>query len=273
MNGAFVAIAIVLGGVAIVLIVGYLHGSRRQHQRSDLRRKRLTAKQREVLALRFPLWRSIPREIREETEGWMHVFWAEKAFEPCGGVKEITEEILLAITAPACLLIAKRPEDWYEKLATVLVYPDAFSVKDEFGMHDIRLGESWGTGSVVLSWQSVKQGDANPEDGLNVVLHEFAHQLDQEDGAGDGVPALEDSEDMGRWSRVFSRSFESFCERVNEGRRTVMDDYGATNPAEFFAVATETFFERAERMQEEEPELYEELRIFYRMDPAQWREA
>jgi Mlc titration factor MtfA (ptsG expression regulator) len=176
----------------------------------------------------------------------------------------------LAIAAPACLLISRRPQDYYERLRSILVYPDAFTVKDEWGIEDIRLGESWGYGSVVLSWESVKQGDLNPEDGLNVVLHEFAHQIDQEDGAGDGVPEFDESEDYGKWSRAFLPAFDAFCERVNAGTRSVLDDYGAESPAEFFAVATETFFERAKGLKREEPEIYAELVKFYGMDPGGW---
>src|SRR5690606_26438257 len=124
--------------------------------------------------------------------------------------------------------------------------------------------------SVVLSWESVLQGDRFPEDGLNVVLHEFAHQLDQADGAADGVPPMEDGDDYGRWSQAFLPAFDDFCERVNAGRRTVLDDYGAESPAEFFAVATETFFERAREMKREEPEIFAELVTFYGMDPSAW---
>jgi Mlc titration factor MtfA (ptsG expression regulator) len=143
-------------------------------------------------------------------------------------------------------------------------------VKDEWGEEGVNLGESWGTGSVVLAWQSVKQGDANPEDGLNVVLHEFAHQIDQEDGAADGVPELEELTDYGKWSRAFLPAYDGFCERVNAGKRSVLDDYGAESPAEFFAVATETFFERAKGLKREEPEIYAELVKFYGMDPGAW---
>jgi len=103
-----------------------------------------------------------------------------------------------------------------------------------------------------------------------VVLHEFAHQIDQEDGAGDGVPELEEAEDYGRWSRAFLPAYDAFCERVNAGKRSVLDDYGAENPAEFFAVATETFFERSKGLKREEPEIYAELVRFYGMDPGEW---
>lgn len=200
----------------------------------------------------------------------MRVFMAEKVFEACGELERVSDEMRLAIAGPACLLIARRPQDYYERLRSILVYPTAYRAADEWGDEDVRLGESWGTGSVVLGWESVLQGDRNPEDGLNVVMHEFAHQLDQEDGAADGVPEFEEAEDYGRWSRAFAPAYDEFCERVNAGKRTVMDDYGAESPAEFFAVATETFFERSEAMRREEPGMHAELVRFYGMNPAEW---
>jgi len=261
---------LLLGGLTVVAMIVFWHAGRTEGRRRQQRSKRLDERQRVIVAEYFPLWEEIPEEIRAATEEWMQVFLAEKNFEACGGLETVTEEMRLAIAAPACLLIARRPQDYYETLRSILVYPDAFTVKDEFGGEDVHLGESWGHGSVVLAWQTVKQGDLNPEDGLNVVLHEFAHQLDQEDGAGDGVPELEEMSDYGRWSRVFQPAYEAFCERVNAGKRSVLDDYGAESPAEFFAVATETFFERSKGLKREEPEIYAELVRFYGMDPGEW---
>jgi Mlc titration factor MtfA (ptsG expression regulator) len=250
---------ILLGGLIIVGAFVFWHEGRAERLRRKLRSVRLDDRQRAIVIEHFPLWEEIPA-----------VFLAEKSFEPCGGLGEITEEMRLAIAAPACLLIARRPQDYYERLRSILVYPDAFTVKDEWGIEDVRLGESWGTGSVVLAWQTVKQGDLNPEDGLNVVLHEFAHQLDQEDGAADGVPELKEMTDYGKWSQAFLPAYDAFCERVNAGKRSVLDDYGAESPAEFFAVATETFFERAKGLKREEPEIFAELVKFYGMDPSEW---
>ena len=261
---------ILLGGLVLVGALVFWHAGRAERQRRRLRALRLDERQRAIVSEHFPLWEEIPAGIRAETEGWMQVFLAEMNFEPCGGLPEVTEEMRLAIAAPACLLIARRPQDYYERLRSILVYPDAFTVKDEWGMEDVRLGESWGHGSVVLAWQTVKQGDLNPEDGLNVVLHEFAHQLDQSHGPADGVPELEEVSDYGKWSEAFLPAYDAFCERVNAGKRSVLDDYGAESPAEFFAVATETFFERAKGLKREEPEIFAELVRFYGMDPSGW---
>jgi Mlc titration factor MtfA (ptsG expression regulator) len=266
MNGFW----ILLAGLVVVAGIVFWHSGRVERRRAKLRARRLDERQQAIVAEHFPLWEEIPDEIRAETERWMQVFLEEMNFEPCGGLPEVTEEMRLAIAAPACLLVARRPWDYYERLRSILVYPDAFTVKDDWGMEDIRLGESWGHGSVVLSWETVKQGDLNPEDGLNVVLHEFAHQLDQDDGAADGVPELEDGDDYGKWSQAMLPAFDSFCEKVNAGKRSVIDDYGAESPAEFFAVVTETFFERAKGLKREEPEVFAELVRFYGMDPSGW---
>ena len=142
---------------------------------------------------------------------------------------------------------------------------------------DNRLGEAWDSGAVVLAWDAVEHGTTIPDDGHNVVLHEFAHQLDFEDGKADGAPVL-GSEDFWfrqrsryrAWARVLSREYEQLRAEIQQGQAEVLDGYGATNPAEFFAVATESFFERAVQMREKHPELYEELRRYYRQDPAQW---
>lgn len=260
---------LLVGLIVVAAIVAH-HGGKLSRARRELQAKRLTEEQRAEVRRLFPLWEVIPEDIRMDTEGWMHVFLSEKSFEPCGGLDEVTEEMLLAIAAPACLLIARRPQDYYGTLRSILVYPDAYTADIQEGGESVRLGESWGTGSVVLAWKSVKQGDRDPKDGHNVVLHEFAHQLDQEDGAADGVPEFEEVESYKRWSEAFLPAYREFCERVSQGKRSVLDDYGATNPAEFFAVATETFFEKAEGLKEEEPEIFAELVKFYGMDPSGW---
>jgi Mlc titration factor MtfA (ptsG expression regulator) len=134
--------------------------------------------------------------------------------------------------------------------------------------HSVRLGESWQNGPVVLAWDSVTGGTSNVADARNVVLHEFAHQLDQEDGAADGAPVLEHRSSYIAWARVLSREYETLQKRKRN--RTVMNKYGATNPAEFFAVATETFFEKSKQMKKKHPELYDELKNYYKLDPVQW---
>jgi Mlc titration factor MtfA (ptsG expression regulator) len=134
----------------------------------------------------------------------------------------------------------------------------------------VRLGESWHRGAVVLAWDDVLHGAADPRDGHDVVLHEFAHQLDQEDGAANGAPRLPKPSMYAAWARVLGEEFEGLAESREQHRRTVLDKYGATNPAEFFAVATEAFFEKPLQLRKRHAELYEQLAAFYRQDPASW---
>jgi len=122
----------------------------------------------------------------------------------------------------------------------------------------------------VLAWDDVKAGAADPDDGRNLVLHEFAHQLDFEDGSTDGTPALESSAQARSWAAVFGNELETLRRAADAGEPTLLDPYGAQDPAEFFAVATETFFERGRDLSLQHPKLYEELRRFYRQDPAAW---
>ena len=131
-------------------------------------------------------------------------------------------------------------------------------------------GESWSQGQVILSWQDTLDGAATPNDGNNVVIHEFAHQLDQATGAANGAPALARRAHYERWSAVLGAEFEALQARTVRGQDTLFSDYGATDPAEFFAVISEVFFEQPRRMAAEHPALYQELRVFYQLDPLSW---
>ncbi len=196
--------------------------------------------------------------------GYMQVFLAEKHFEGCGGL-ELTEAMKVTVAAQACLLLIGRSSPVYPKLKSILLYPHTYTDGEQ-----ARLGESWNTGVVVLSWNSVAGGARNFEDGHNVTFHEFAHQLDQEDGAADGIPILQERSAYSTWAKVFREEYAELVDKTQHGRKDTMDRYGATNPAEFFAVATETFFEKPKQLQEKHPALYEELKEYYRVDPVQW---
>jgi Mlc titration factor MtfA (ptsG expression regulator) len=211
---------------------------------------------------------------KQRLHGTINVFLDEKRFEGCGGL-EITEEIRVTIAAQACMLLLNRPIGVYPRLQTILVYPSTY-VAGEKGMfgsgepESVRLGESWQSGVVVLAWNSVKGGAANFHDGHNVTIHEFAHQLDQDGGAADGAPVLEDRSAYRTWAHIFSNEYADFKDETEHGHRTCIDQYGATNPAEFFAVATETFFEKPEQLHQKRPELYKELKMYYHIDPLKW---
>ena len=210
---------------------------------------------------------------RAELEGLVQVFLAEKNLEGCGGL-ELTDEIRVTIAAQACLLLLHRETDIYPELETVLVYPHAYHAKGTkhdgpvvIESDDARLGESWTRGVVVLAWDHVSSS-ARHLGGDNVVFHEFAHQLDAEDGSMDGAPDLGSRARFKSWARVLGEEFSELSSRLHAGRPSDIDAYGATSPPEFFAVVTEMFFEKPRQLRKRHPELYAELAAFYRQDPA-----
>ncbi len=238
-----------------------------------------------ILCRRVPYYSRLSAEDQRELQGHIQVFLAEKRFEGCppGPERlEITDEIRVTIAAQACVLLLHRDTDYYPGLKTILVYPAKFfsSVKSvgPGGVvtegAGVRLGESWSGalsargGPVVLSWDDAKAGAADASDGHNVVFHEFAHQLDAESGAVDGAPALEHASQFVAWARVLGTEFGRLIEDIAYRRPHLLDNYAATNPAEFFAVATEFFFERPREMRARHPELYTQLAGFYKQDPA-----
>lgn len=228
----------------------------------------------QILQTNLPPYNKLPPSLRQELHQDINLFLAEKSFEGCGGLV-ITEEIKVTIAAQACLLLLNRKDRCYPKLGSVLVYPDTYVAtgKGLLGgdsSRSVRLGESWDSGAVVLSWSNVKQGAFNFRDGHNVTMHEFAHQLDQENGAADGAPILEQRSAYSSWARVFSKEFNRLQRKARKRKRSVFDAYGATNPAEFFAVATESFFEKPVQFQKKHPDLYEELQTYYKVNPIEW---
>ena len=269
--------------MVLVVVFFWLPRSRRQ-RRSQLRTHEFPASWSEVLREDFPLYQTLPAELRERLQGLVLIFLDEKSFEACGGLDEVDERMRVLIAAQACvLLLGLGNHGHYPGLRSVLVYPGAFhdARRKTFELPDeddrqARLGESWTTGSVVLSADSVVAGARNDDDGMNVVMHEFAHQLDQADGVGDGAPILQqsadfDGDDYDDWARVLGENYQQMLDDIFERRRPILDPYGATNPAEFFAVATETFFEEPERLKREAGELYAALQKFYGTDPVEWR--
>jgi Mlc titration factor MtfA (ptsG expression regulator) len=228
-----------------------------------------------ILRRNVPLYGRLDEADRGELHGRIQVFLAEKHFEGCGGLTLI-DEIKITVAAQACLLLLHRETDYYRRLVTVLVYPSAYTARavEPLGGGFVlegeqgRLGEAWADGIVVLSWDDVRAGASDVRDGHNVVLHEFAHQLDQEDGSADGAPVLEARSRYVAWARVLGAEYERLRRSSRSGKKSVLDRYGAAKPAEFFAVATECFFEKPAQMKKKHPELYEELKAYYRQDPG-----
>lgn len=227
---------------------------------------------RSVILDNIPLTRRLEQPALERLLKLTQVFLDEKHIEGAGGL-ELTEEIRVTIAAGACLLLLWMPDvGCYPNLKTVIVYPDTMVPKyaGDHGTHggDAILGQSWSSGVVILSWDSARHGGFDPRDGRNVVMHEFAHQLDQEDGYADGIPVGLKMSSLQTWARVMEERFEWLVKARNEGRESALDMYGATNRAEFFAVATETFFEKPRQLMREKPDLYDALADFYGINPV-----
>jgi MtfA peptidase len=247
------------------------------------------SRQRRVLEQPFvPAWLEIVRDAlpffdrmseheQKQLLDLIRLFLAGKTFHGCNG-QVIDDTVRVAIAAQACLLLLNRQTSVFSGTHHILVYPEAFifegEVEDEDGvvstLSEDRLGESWQEGKVILSWDDVLYGLEDFGDGENVVLHEFAHQLDSESGSQDGAPLLRHN-DPAEWKAVMTAAYEALTESAGLDEETLMDPYGATDPAEFFAVATETFFERAEEMALDHPALFNELKKFYCVDPRLWR--
>ncbi len=232
----------------------------------------------EILERNLPLYRRMDQPLQQQLQRLIKQFLHQKRFFGCAG-QAITEEIRVTIAAQACLLLLNRPTDVYGKLRFILVYPRAFVARhtqySEAGVESehaaVLQGESWDSGKVILSWDDIQHDVRNFSDGRNVILHEFAHQLDEEDGASNGAPLLQSSSGYRSWARVLTREYDALQESVALGREGLLDHYGATSPAEFFAVITEAFFEQPGLLNELHPELYAQLQAFYRIDPSQWQ--
>jgi len=262
-----------------VLLIGYSAGKPYwiSKQRNKIRQRPFKKSWRKIIQQRMPYFRQMPADLQLQLKQHIQVFLAEKEFVGCNGVK-ITDEIRITVAAQACLLLLNRKTDYYPKLKTILVYPRAF-IKQQQNIHAdgvqhskaIALaGESWEFGKVVLSWQDTLDGAEIPDDGRNVVIHEFAHQLDQENGKANGAPILDKRQNYQSWSAVFSKQFEQLKMQAKNGIPSLFDYYGATNPAEFFAVSSEVFFEQSQQFSQHYPSLYQQLKQYYQVDPLHW---
>jgi Mlc titration factor MtfA (ptsG expression regulator) len=270
--------AIVISVLTLLFVLWLMGGPYlTERKRRRIRAQPFPAAWRNILQLRVPYVRAMPADLQLQLKQHIQVFVAEKAFIGCDGLK-ITDEVRVTIAAQACLLILNRPRDYFPNLRQILVYPGSFVVNrehiDGIGVahhaRQVLAGESWSEGQVVLSWYDTLAGAAVPDDGQNVVIHEFAHQLDQETGRANGAPRLRRRAHYARWSRVLGTEFSALQARTVQDETSLFSDYGATDPAEFFAVISEVFFEQPKAMASEHPALYHELTEFYRLDPLTW---
>jgi Mlc titration factor MtfA (ptsG expression regulator) len=230
-----------------------------------------------ILERKVPVYARMPLDLQRQLQRLVIRFLHQKKIVGCAGLV-ITEEMRVTIAGQACLLLLNRPTRVYPMLNTILVYPGSFVVdRADVGpggvvtaTEDDLLGESWGDGRVILAWDHVQSGAADWTDGQNVVLHEFAHQLDSESGSTNGAPFLGSASRYRRWAAVLSRDFAKLRRDAFYQHQGVLDHYGATDPAEFFAVATETFFEKPQQMALHHAELFAEFEQYYRVDPRAW---
>ncbi len=270
-------VAAILGG-GVLLALWFLS----EPWRAGRRRRRslgtpTPAHWQRLIERHVPVYRRMPPELHAPLYDRMKLFLDEKQFYGCNGLT-VTEAMRVAVAAHAALLVLRREPPHYPDLQAILLYPEAFIVRhaevDAAGVVDdserVLAGESWSTGRVVLSWADMLQAVRHPGEGRNVALHEFAHQLDAETGAP-GVPALADAAAYRAWSKAFSDAFARLRQRVaRHGSTGVIDAYGATSPAEFFAVSVEAFWESPGALRTEEPALYALLSNYFQIDPAAW---
>ena len=250
---------------------------RRHRQRLHLAGQPFPAQWRHLLRRQVPLFRRLPADLQLRLKGLMQVFLAEKPIIGCRGLV-VTDEMRITIAALACLPLLGAARGVYPELRQVLLYPSSFVVeRAEPGtgglVHDgprVLAGESWSQGQVLLAWDEVLRNAAQAGDGHNVVIHEFAHQLDQAGGPANGAPQLASRAEYAEWSRVMQTEFDRLRQRLARGEPGLIDPYAATNPAEFFAVVSELFFEQPTALAAYHPALYRVLSSYYRLNPLSW---
>jgi Mlc titration factor MtfA (ptsG expression regulator) len=248
----------------------------KRRRRERLRATPFPREWRRFIEQNVPMFSRLSKADREELLGHIQVFIAEKHFEGCGGL-ELTDEMRVTIAAQACMLLLHRDSDYYPRVTSILVYPSTYVAQEDRNIgggiweegDEVRLGHTHERmGVIVLAWDAALHGSRIWDDGPNVVLHEFAHQLDFENASTDGTPLLDSRQQYVSWARVLGAEYDELRRIDETGGASFLDTYGATNPAEFFAVVTEMFFERPVELRERHPELYDELKRFYRQDPA-----
>jgi len=268
----------IIAGAAIVPIVYGIARAKRGARRKHLMSAPLPQGWADIISKNIALYSLLPSELQKELHGHTQIIMAEKHWEGCGGL-ELTEDMKVVISAEAAiLLLGQEKPSYFPKVDSILVYPTTYTITRkqregyiETESNDALLGESWERGTLVLAWDSVKNQARDLNAGDNVVLHEFAHQLDQESGGSTGTPILGSRSSYAAWGRVMSKEFEALRSKVMHHMNDVLRAYGATNPAEFFAVATEVFFDRPNQLKAKHPELYEQLKEYYKLDPSEWK--
>lgn len=251
-----------------------MFGLKTWRRRRILKNTRLPEELWQTLLARVALTNNLSTPEQQRLHDWVVLFLHEKEFS--GATEfEITDSARLVIAIQACLLILNLDIDYYAGWSSIIVYPSLFrprrSYTDEYGVvHQtsrVLAGEAWDSGPLILSWDEVEEDLHTQDHNGNVVIHEFAHKLDMLNGVANGMPPLHKEMSLHSWTQDFSAAYETFCEQVENGEPTVVDSYAAENPAEFFAVISEGFFIAPESLQEAFPQIYAQLKAFYRQDP------
>ena len=271
------SILIVFALLILAILAWVINKRFKRSQRNKLFSIALEPKFIRCLIKNVSIYSLLPDELRKELHGRINIFLNEKTFIGHGGLI-ITDEICITIAGNACLLLLGQKKRHFAGFKNILVYPDTYVAKQvkydglvQMNIESARAGESWRRGPIVLSWADVLRGSLNHVDGHNVVIHEFAHKLDEENTTVDGLPVLRDNADYPQWAEVLNKEYASLLIRVEKGTNSEIDKYGATSPPEFFAVATESFFEKPVQMKKRLADLYQQLEKFYGLDPASWQ--
>jgi len=270
---------VVLFPVLVLAMAGLalLRARRHRRDRERIRNRKLTPDESSRMFRLAPLCKRLPAPLRERWEGAVRLFLAEKTFVECQDL-EVDDDLRLAVAGQACLLLLGNDDlDVYPDLTTIYLHPTSYVRRDERslgGGASIRQegiaydGESWTRGAVVLSAAAVRHGSMEM-DGFNVVLHEFAHQFDAMDGVTDGCPPMPSQARL-EWARSMLSEFEAHRRATSLGHHTFLDPYAAENPAEFFAVCVETFFELPGALRETHPDIHRLFAAVFGTDPEKW---
>ncbi len=247
-------------------------------RRARIRRQPFAPHWRETLRRRMPAFALLPADVQLRLKKQAQVLMAQTPFIGCAGL-QVTDEMRVLVCVQAALLLLRPGAGHFDNLRQVLIYPSAFAVQrnsaDAAGLvreeRHALVGESWQQGQVILSWEDVLAGAANPGDGRNVVLHEFAHQMDQANGPANGGPWLPGAQRRALWAQVMAAEYQALQVHLTRSEPGLIEPYAATNPAEFFAVLSELYFEKPLELAQQHPALYAQFRGLYGVDPLAWR--
>ncbi|MEJ6473548.1 M90 family metallopeptidase [Pseudoalteromonas piscicida] len=273
-----IEIALIVGLILFVSLYWNWEKIQRVRWQRKYQDQSLSAPDKQVLLKYMPIYRNMTDADREQLE--KHIIWflGEKRVLGRDGLR-VSRAMSLIIAADACLLVLKQSWPLYPNVKEILLYPSSYyapqTSRDGAGLvsfhQTVRQGESWPGGTLVLSWHDVLEGNRLPEDGHNLVFHEFAHQLDQQTGATNGTPTLPIGMSYQEWGRVLSKAYQHLKMQLSYNMPHAIHSYGATNEAEFFAVVTETFIEKPYELKQENPELYNLLKDYYQFEPRDWQ--